>query len=206
MKCPKCQNEINIYKGVACNSCGYNVLSRPTETENQASSTDEHVEKPKQKKAKPKPEERSILGWYAKCWAECGNFSGRARRMEYWSFQLVNFLLLVPIFSLGWIFFDVKTALIASLVYLVLSAVPNIAVTIRRLHDSGKSGVILLCFIVIQIAISFLPLFILPFLPIIASLLCMFVILVFMFEDSRRGVNKWGDSPRYPSGVYVRRF
>ena len=55
MKCPKCQNEINIYKGVACNSCGYNVLSRPAETENQASSADEHVEKPKQKKVRPSP-------------------------------------------------------------------------------------------------------------------------------------------------------
>jgi len=203
MKCPKCQNEINIYKGVACNNCGYNVLSRPAEPENQASSTDEHVEKPKQKKVRPKPEERSVLGWYAKCWVEFGNFSGRARRMEYWSFQLVSFLILVPIFSLLWIFFDVKTALIASLAYLVLSALPNLAVTVRRLHDSGKSGAILLGIIIAQIIAGLLPFFILP---IIVSIICTLVILAFMFEDSSPGVNKWGDSPRYPSGVFVRQF
>jgi len=205
MKCPKCQNEINIYKGVACNSCGYNVLSRPAEPENQASSTDEHVEKPKQKRVKPKPEERSILGWYAKCWAECGNFSGRARRMEYWSFQLINFLVLLTIVIFGLLFFDPRTTLIASSVYLMLLALPNLAVTFRRLHDSGRSGLILLGLAVLQVIAGLIPFFLIP---ILVSTACAFIMLMLMFEDSDRGVNKWGDSPKYPSGEVIvkRRF
>jgi uncharacterized membrane protein YhaH (DUF805 family) len=68
------------------------------------------------------------------------NFSGRARRSEYWFFYLFNviitvFLTVVGIFInfhfLGYLF---------SLVMLI----PQLAVGVRRMHDVGKSGFFIL--------------------------------------------------------------
>ena len=60
-------------------------------------------------------------------------FSGRATRAEYWWFilftQLLNFVGIVPV--LGWI--------IAPLVS-IASIIPLISLSVRRLHDIGKSG------------------------------------------------------------------
>ena len=39
------------------------------------------------------PENLSLWGYYKKCWREYATFSGRARRTEYWSFVLFNFLI-----------------------------------------------------------------------------------------------------------------
>lgn len=58
------------------------------------------------------------------------DFSGRARRREYWFFQLI--WLLVCVFA-GWLPF------LGQILTLAL-VVPDIAVTTRRLHDVGKSG------------------------------------------------------------------
>lgn len=80
------------------------------------------------------------------------DFSGRARRMEYWSFQLVNavlgfvfaipFLVLVGVTEEDSALNSVGLVLvgIVFLVWLVALFIPGLAVTVRRLHDTGKSG------------------------------------------------------------------
>ena len=60
-------------------------------------------------------------------------FSGRARRSEYWYFVLFCFLVS---FALGCIPF--LSAL--SFIWWLAILIPSLAVTIRRLHDIGKSG------------------------------------------------------------------
>lgn len=65
------------------------------------------------------------------CFKKYANFSGRASRSEYWWWAL--FVLLITI--AGQVIGDIPGA-IASLVTLV----PYLAVTSRRLHDIGKSG------------------------------------------------------------------
>jgi len=65
---------------------------------------------------------------------------------------------------------------IFGLVYLAL-LIPSIAVTIRRLHDTGKSGWFLLIALI----------------PLIGSL----VMLFFMVSDSDRETNDYGASPKY---------
>ena len=62
------------------------------------------------------------------------NFSGRARRSEYWYFVLFSLIIsLIPI---------------VNLIVGLISIIPGIAVCIRRLHDIGKSGWwLLLCLI-----------------------------------------------------------
>jgi uncharacterized membrane protein YhaH (DUF805 family) len=70
-------------------------------------------------------------------------FSGRARRSEYWWFVAFSVLLLVIAAVIdnaaGLHFKDQAIGWAYSIVALLLF-IPSIAVTIRRLHDTGRSG------------------------------------------------------------------
>ena len=120
------------------------------------------------------------------------NFSGRARRREYWMFQLVNTIILVVLYMLSLVavipsmlaarsnpdvglspLFWVVTLL--NLVYVFGVLLPSLGVTVRRLHDAGFSGWLIL--------LSLIP---------GASL----VVLVFTILDSKPGANKWGPNPK----------
>ena len=63
-------------------------------------------------------------------------FTGRARRAEYWYFFLFNILVGVV---LGVIAGVIKVPLLANVVSLAFF-IPSIAVGVRRMHDVGKSG------------------------------------------------------------------
>lgn len=99
------------------------------------------------------------------CLGKFTDFNGRASRAEFWWFYLftalVNIVLALPYYALalgGAMVTDGGTAsvlFIASIVWLVawLSVsialfIPFLAVGCRRLHDSGKSGWLLLLFLV----------------------------------------------------------
>ena len=76
------------------------------------------------------------MNWYAKCWKQYADFSGRARRTEYWMFALVNFgiaLLLELILGFTFLYF-------LTYVYSLAIFIPSLAVCVRRLHDIGRSG------------------------------------------------------------------
>lgn len=83
------------------------------------------------------------MEWYLKVLRQYADFNGRARRKEYWLFALFNFLfsVLASIFDLVLNLQppDADTGPIAGLYALVI-IVPSLAVTVRRLHDVGKSG------------------------------------------------------------------
>lgn len=71
------------------------------------------------------------------------NFSGRARRKEYWMFvlvQLIIFILVLLYASLVDDLFD--TPIVGSIlsIYFFATLVPWLALNVRRLHDIGKSG------------------------------------------------------------------
>tara|TARA_B100000678_G_C17770506_1_gene326558 strand:- start:48 stop:452 length:405 start_codon:yes stop_codon:yes gene_type:complete len=113
------------------------------------------------------------------------DFQGRSRRMEYWMFQLGQWVLfglfLVPVIAIGSATdFDGQNTVLNLLpipffiIWLGL-AIPNLAVTIRRLHDQDKSGWWLL--------INFIP-------------FGGFVLLIFMFLDGTPGENQYGPSPK----------
>ena len=86
------------------------------------------------------------MKWYLKVVKEnYVNFNGRARRKEYWMFvliQIVIFFLLLLISNLLEEFdlFDSDIALWLFVLYSLATLVPWIAVNVRRLHDTGKSG------------------------------------------------------------------
>ncbi len=85
------------------------------------------------------------------------NFSGRARRREYWMFQLVNTIILVVLYvlSAGAVIPSMLAArtnpdvglsplfwvvTLLNLVYVFGVLLPSLGVTVRRLHDAGFSG------------------------------------------------------------------
>ncbi len=65
-------------------------------------------------------------------------FNGRAPRAEYWYFFLFNILASVLVNIVSKIIGD--TYSILSVIYSLAVIIPGIAVSIRRLHDIGKSG------------------------------------------------------------------
>ena len=80
-------------------------------------------------------------------------FSGRARRSEFWYFYL--FYILVA-FGLSFLSIWIPFAKYLYTLFGLGVFLPYTAVTVRRLHDIGKSGWILLIFMVISLLISML--------------------------------------------------
>ena len=88
------------------------------------------------------------MEWYLKVVRDnYANFSGRARRKEYWMFCLIN-VIVAMVFG----FIDGLTGMydeesgqgVISGVYQLAVLIPTIAVGVRRMHDVGKSGWFLL--------------------------------------------------------------
>jgi uncharacterized membrane protein YhaH (DUF805 family) len=85
------------------------------------------------------------MNYYVDAWRDYFNFSGRARRKEYWYFVLFHALVLLSGDLLFASFYNEDPAIgnalgVALALYFLLSIIPGIAVTVRRLHDIGKSG------------------------------------------------------------------
>lgn len=93
-------------------------------------------------------------------------FTGRARRSEYWYFCLFNFIVGLV---LGAIFFAL------SWIWSLATFIPSLAVGVRRLHDTGRSGWNLLW----------------ACLPVIGTI----ILLVFFCQDSRED-NQYGPNPK----------
>lgn len=110
------------------------------------------------------------------------NFDGRARRSEYWYFTLMNILLIIMLEILMGVFIAMNLAVISYLfIFLLIIAalgliVPSLAVTVRRLHDIGKSGWFY--------CVSFIPL---------AGPIWL---LVMLCTDSQPGSNEYGLNPK----------
>lgn len=86
----------------------------------------------------------NFMEWYLKVVRDnYANFSGRARRQEYWMFVLFNL-----IFAFGIAFIagllgqmtDTPAFMGLYMIYILGIIIPSIAVAVRRLHDVGKSG------------------------------------------------------------------
>ena len=84
------------------------------------------------------------MNWYLKVIVEnYANFSGRARRQEYWMFVLIQ---IVIFFIIGFVstaiddLIGINISNILFLIYLLGTLVPWLALNARRLHDTGKSG------------------------------------------------------------------
>ena len=65
-------------------------------------------------------------------------FDGRAKRSEYWLFTLIQIIIFTVLYALflaaGQLF------LVVYWLYALATLIPSLAVTVRRLHDTGRSG------------------------------------------------------------------
>lgn len=84
----------------------------------------------------------SPLGYYFMAWKRYASFQGRSSRREFWYFFLFNFLALVAILSLEMMvgFSDPDSPGSMTNLYYLASFIPEIAVGVRRLHDTNRSG------------------------------------------------------------------
>ena len=105
------------------------------------------------------------------------NFSGRAGRSEFWWYVLANAIISVVLDLLE----NVADVFgVVSTVYWLAVLIPGVAVGVRRLHDIGKKG----------------PWLLIVFIPLVGFL----VLIYWAVQDSHRGSNEWGVSPKYPNG------
>lgn len=79
----------------------------------------------------------SPFDWFLKCMKNYVNFTGRARRQEYWYFILFYLIGAIATIVLDYIF---GTEVLFYALYLIGMALPQTGVSVRRLHDTGKSG------------------------------------------------------------------
>lgn len=117
-----------------------------------------------------KEEKYNIFEWFGHSMVNYFNFSGRARRKEYWYFQLWTYVLIyLYIFCEYWLMLNNPVFLVESeqmieisyMLILILNLAiffPFLAVTARRLHDTGKSAWWML---LILTGVGIIPLFIL---------------------------------------------
>ncbi|MBM3659054.1 MAG: DUF805 domain-containing protein [Actinobacteria bacterium] len=104
-------------------------------------------------------------------------FQGRANRPEYWWYALANFILFIALYVVALVFGQVADALGVIAVIVIIGAwlgllIPTLAVAVRRLHDSDKSGWFLLFY----------------FVPCVGGI----IVLIFLVTAGTPGPNRYG--------------
>ncbi len=118
------------------------------------------------------------MEWYVAVLKKYADFSGRARRKEYWMYALITTLISIALAVVDNAAGLVKaTGGISPLqtLYALGTLIPGIAVTVRRLQDIGKSGWMIL----------------IAFIPLIGAI----ILLLFMIREGDRGTNQYGRDP-----------
>ncbi|MDF1484370.1 DUF805 domain-containing protein [Ramlibacter sp. H39-3-26] len=119
------------------------------------------------------------MNWFLVALKKYATFSGRAQRAEYWYFVLFYLIIFVVLSIIdgltGSFSADAGLGLLGGLLTLALF-IPSLAVTVRRLHDTGRSGWWLL----------------IAFVPLVGAI----VLLVFTVQDSAAGDNAYGPNPK----------
>lgn len=92
----------------------------------------------------------SILESYQKFWQNYFDFNGRSRRSDYWQVFLMNFIIGIVLSCLSVIPLIGLLFRVIYVLYVVAAFIPNLSLSVRRLHDIGKSGLYYL-FILIPI-------------------------------------------------------
>lgn len=127
------------------------------------------------------------MNYYLKCLRNYAVFNGRARRKEYWMFTLLNIIFAIFAMVIDHVLGTTITMHIGVvpiglpygyiyIFYCLAVFIPGLAVSVRRLHDIGKSGWFIL--------INFIP---------IAGIIWYLVLLC---TNGVAGTNKYGVDPK----------
>lgn len=115
-----------------------------------------------------------MINYYLEALKKYAVFNGRSTRPEYWYFYLFNLIISIALSIIAATISN-KINLLSDL-YSLLVLIPGLAVSVRRLHDIGKSGWMLL--------VGLIP---------IAGIIWLIVL---MSTDSNAGENKYGPNPK----------
>lgn len=119
------------------------------------------------------------MNWYLEVLKKYAVFTGRARRKEYWYFLLFNIIISIILSAVDGMTgsYNPQTGMgLLGTIYILAILLPAVGVSIRRLHDTGRSGW--------WVLLSLIP------------LLGTIVLLVFMLQDSKPGSNQYGANPK----------
>ena len=107
------------------------------------------------------------------------NFSGRARRSEYWYWVLFTVLGTLVFSFIGGMIFHTEDGGVNILqsIFSLATLVPGLSISWRRLHDIGKSG----------------GWYFLGLIPLVGSI----ILLIWYCKDGEPGDNQFGPSPKY---------
>ncbi|MFE0349192.1 DUF805 domain-containing protein [Streptomyces griseoluteus] len=117
------------------------------------------------------------MHWYVDVLKKYAVFSGRARRQEYWMFFLFN-LIITIVLAIVDAALDTQ---VLQLVYGLAVLIPGLAVAVRRLHDTSRSGW--------WVLISLVP------------LVGWIILLVFLASEGKPEANEYGPNPKYAPAV-----
>lgn len=119
------------------------------------------------------------MDWYIKALKNYINFKDRARRKEYWFFVLFNVIAGIVLGIVdnmtGTLNQETGYGLLSG-IYSLLVFLPALGVSVRRLHDTDRSGWWIL----------------IAFIPIIGAL----ILLYFFVSDSQDETNSFGPNPK----------
>jgi uncharacterized membrane protein YhaH (DUF805 family) len=120
------------------------------------------------------------MQWYMVPWKKYAEFTGRAGRAEYWTFSLINIVILVVLLVIAAVSASTShdpfgPAMVVYAAFALAELIPALAVAVRRLHDTNKSGWWLLIGLI----------------PIVGGI----VLLVFFLLDGTQGPNQFGPGP-----------
>ncbi|MGF1764408.1 DUF805 domain-containing protein [Aliivibrio kagoshimensis] len=119
------------------------------------------------------------MNWYLMTLKQYIDFRGRARRKQYWMFTLINVILSLLLSSLDGMvgLFNAEAGIgMISGLYSLAILLPAIGVTVRRLHDTGRTGWWLLIGLI----------------PLIGAL----VLLYFLVSNGDSQSNRFGSDPK----------
>lgn len=191
MFCQNCGTQLGESK--FCPNCGTQVGGQQNNTVNTATQPVDYSQ----------AKSVGLFRAYILMFKNYANFSGRSRRSEYWMAAVANFLLVLitsVVFGIMIVsefeemsrvvdfkmMYDIPVKFsdfgslgiyaVVMLLYALITFIPSLSLQVRRLHDTGKSGWLLL----------------LSLIPTVGSI----IIFVFMVLDSTPGANKYGPNPK----------
>ncbi|MDR0790268.1 MAG: DUF805 domain-containing protein [Bacteroidales bacterium] len=145
------------------------------------------------------------MNYFIKCLKNYAVFTGRARRKEYWLFYLFYVIFLVVAMVLDNVLGIASKTLHYGPIYGVFCLallVPTLAVSVRRLHDIGKSGWWMLIFYLASVVLSVLMTLLITVVPFIVFFVAIAIMaiaiwmLIWVCKDSQMGDNQYGEYPK----------
>ncbi len=118
----------------------------------------------------------TTMSWYIGALKKYADFNGRASRVEFWMFTLISIIVSLLLFLIDRQIMPGSSIQLLYTLYSLAVLVPSLAITVRRFHDTGRSGWWML--------INLIP------------ILGQIAYLVFLAQDSQPAANQYGASPK----------